>query len=136
LSQIRIGGEKILRKPWKVAVFGIIGIFFLIVIFAAAYINNIGFHNIKLMYTLGTTDKQIVLMDGKGNYLAEDRSVELLLKERMSSEGWTYVTQEGANYFFEKGNEETIVTVQQWNHKYVNYQVKDNVVNIADLPIR
>ena len=60
----------ILRKPWKVAVFGIIGIVVLIVIFAAAYINNIGFHNIKLMYTLGTTDKQIVLIDGKGNYLS------------------------------------------------------------------
>lgn len=122
----------ILRKPWKVAVFGIIGIVVLCVIFAAAYINNIGFHKIKLMYTLGTTDKRIVLMDGKGNYLAEDRSVGRLLKERMSSNGWTYVRQEGANYFFEKENESTIVTVQQWNHNYVIYHVKDNVVNIAD----
>ncbi|ETT65637.1 hypothetical protein C172_11321 [Paenibacillus sp. FSL H8-457] len=61
----------------------------------------------------------------------EDRSVELL-KERMSSEGWSYVQQEGSNYFFEKGNGETIVTVQQWNHKYIIYQVKDNVINIAD----
>lgn len=121
-----------MRKPWKVAVFGIIGIVVLIVIFAASYINNIGFHNIKLMYTLGTTDKQIVLMDEKGNYLAEDRSVGLLLKERMSSKGWTYVRQEGANYFFKKGNESTIVTVQQWNHNYVIYHVKNNVVNIAD----
>ncbi|MGO4543435.1 hypothetical protein AB4Z29_01365 [Paenibacillus sp. 2TAB23] len=122
----------ILRRPWKVAVFGIIGIVVLIVIFAAAYINNIGFHKIKLMYTLGTTDKQIVLMDEKGNYLTEDRSVGLLLKERMSSKGWTYVRQEGANYFFEKGNESTIVTMRQWNHNYVIYHVKDNLVNIAD----
>jgi hypothetical protein len=122
----------ILRKPWKVAVLGIIGIVVLIIIFAAAYINNIGFHKIKLMYTLDTTYKQIVLMDGKGNYLAEDRSVGLLLKERMSSKGWTYVRQEGANYFFEKGNELTIVSVQQWNHNYVIYHVKDNVVNIAN----
>ncbi len=54
-------------------------------------------------------------MDKVGHYLArEDRSVELL-KERMSSKGWSYVEQEGSNYFFEKGNEEVIVTVQQWN---------------------
>ncbi|RCW39231.1 hypothetical protein [Paenibacillus prosopidis] len=92
----------ILRKPWKVAVFGIIGIVVLIVIFAAAIINNIGFHNIKLMYTLSTTDKQIVLMDGKGNYLGEDRSVGILLKERMSSKGWIYVREEGANFFLKR----------------------------------
>lgn len=65
------------------------------------------------MYTLSTTDKLIVPMGKEGHYLArEDRFVELL-KDRMSSEGWNYVQQEGSNYFFEKGNEETIVTVQQ-----------------------
>lgn len=84
------------------------------------------------MYTLSTTDKLIVPMNGKGHYLAKENRSDELLKERVSSEGWTYVKQEGAGYFFEKGNEETIVTVQQWNHKYVIYQVKDNVVNIAD----
>ncbi|MDL1163238.1 hypothetical protein P0100_19620 [Yersinia pestis] len=53
-------------------------------------------------------------MDEEGHYLVREdhRSVELL-KERMSSEGWNYVQQDGSNYFFEKGNEETIVTVQQ-----------------------
>ncbi len=113
-----------MKKPLKIIAIGIIGIVFLIVIFAGIYINNIGFHNFKLMYTLSTKDKLIVPMDKEGHYLArEDRSVELL-KERMSSEGWSYVQQEGSNYFFEKGNEETIVTIQQWNHKYVIYQVK------------
>lgn len=85
------------------------------------------------MYTLSTTDKLIVPMDEEGHYLVrEDHRCVELLKERMSSEGWNYVQQEGSNYFFEKGNEETIVTVQQWNHKYIIYQVKDNVINIAD----
>ncbi|GIO91400.1 hypothetical protein J31TS3_26270 [Paenibacillus lactis] len=121
-----------LKRPWKIIAFGIIGIVFLVVMFAGAYINNIGFHNLKLMYMLSTTEKLIVPMDKVGHYLArEDRSVELL-KERMSSKGWSYVEQEGSNYFFEKGNKETIVTMQQWNHKYIIYQVKDNVINIAD----
>ncbi|EHB62707.1 hypothetical protein PaelaDRAFT_3950 [Paenibacillus lactis 154] len=121
-----------LKKPWKIIAFGIIGIIFLVVIFIGLYINNIGFHNLKLMYTLSTTEKLIVPMDKVGHYLArEDRSVELL-KERMSSRGWSYVEQEGSNYFFEKGNEKAIVTLQQWNHKYIIYQVKDNVINIAD----
>ncbi|MGC6585051.1 hypothetical protein ACPV3A_08785 [Paenibacillus sp. Dod16] len=68
-------------------------------------------------------------MDKVGHYLArEDRSVGLL-KERLNSKGWSYVEQEGSNYFFEKGNEESFVTVQQWNHKYVIYQVKRGMKN-------
>lgn len=70
----------------------------------AQIMGHIGFHNIKLMYTLSTTDKLIVVMDGEGHY----------------------------RYFFKKGNEETIVSIKQWNHNYVIYHVKDNVINIAD----
>lgn len=67
-----------------------------------AYINNIGFHNLKLMYTLSTTEKLIVPMDKVGHYLArEDRSVGLL-KERLNSKGWSYVEQEGSNYFLKR----------------------------------
>lgn len=58
-------------------------------------------------------------MDEEGHYLArKDRSVELL-KGRMSSARWSYVQQEGSNYFFEKGNEEAAAILQQWNYKYV-----------------
>lgn len=91
-----------LKKPRKIIAFGFIGIVFLVVMFVGAYINNIGFHNLKLMYTLSTTEKLIVPMDKVGHYLArEDRSVELL-KERMSSKGWSYVEQEGSNYFLKR----------------------------------
>jgi hypothetical protein len=126
------GVEIILRKRWKIAVFGIIGLLVFGVILSALYIKSVGIDNIKLMYTLNTTDQAIVVMDGKGNYLTKKNHSVDLLKERMKTEGWTYITQEGAGYFFEKAKEETIVTAKIWNSKYVIYHVKDNVVNIAD----
>lgn len=122
-----------MNKTWKISMLVIFLFIILGMILGGAYIKNVGFHNVKLMYTLQTTDTKIVEMNEVGDYLAiENQSIEPLMKERMSSEGWNYVEQEGSNYFFEKGNEKTIVTVKQWNHNYVIYRVKGNVTNLAD----
>lgn len=122
-----------MNKTWKIAMLVILLLIVIVLILAGAYIKNVGYHNVKLMYTLQTTDAKIVKMNEEGRYLAiENLSIEPLMKERMSSEGWSYVEQEGSNYFFEKGNEKTIVNVKQWNHKYVIYSVKGNVIDLAD----
>lgn len=41
----------------------------------------------------------------------------------MQNKGWTYNTQEGAGYFFQKDNEALIVVSQMWSSKYVIYQI-------------
>jgi len=128
-----IKGGNEMRKSWKVAVLCGMAVVGLVTIFIVAYVNNVGYNNLKLMYTLRTTDKMIIEMEDKGKYLALDTlSIESLIKERMLSKGWSFVDQEGANYFFEKEDERVFITSQQWNHNYIIFHVKDNVVNIAD----
>jgi len=102
----------------------------------ALYVNTIGFNNLKLMYALNTTDKTIAWMNenanGNGLYLTKVKQPIEVIKERMHREGWTYVRQEGSGYFFEKGNQEVVVTTKIWpNRNYVRISVENNVVNLA-----
>jgi len=88
------------------------------------------------MYALNTTDKTIVWMNetanGNGLYLTKVKQPIEVIKERMQKEGWTYVRQEGSGYFFEKGNQEVVVTTKIWpNRNYVRISVENNVVNLA-----
>lgn len=45
------------------------------------------------------------------------------LKTVMAKAGWTFVRQEGAGYFFEKGSEKSIITSQMWTGHYVLFKV-------------
>ncbi|MFD0711590.1 hypothetical protein [Paenibacillus sp. GCM10027626] len=123
-----------MRKPFKTVIIGLTSIFALVVIYAVNYINNIGLDNLKLMYTLKTSDQLIIQMDDEGHYLGMGKrlSGHKLLKERMAKEGWAFTEQLGSGYLFEKAGEKMVITSQIWNHYYIKYNVKDNVVNIAD----
>ncbi|MNF09417.1 hypothetical protein D3C80_2100760 [compost metagenome] len=71
-------------------------------------------------------------MGEKGHYLGLRKQRNELLKDRMEREGWDFTRQDGAGYFFKKGNKEAVVTAKIWNRNYVIYNVNDNVANIAD----
>ncbi|MFE4711202.1 hypothetical protein ACFRAM_10030 [Paenibacillus sp. NPDC056722] len=123
-------------KPWRIALFSFIGIIVLLVIAAAVYIHNIGYNNVKQMYRLQTTGLSIVQIesDARGyvRYLTKVEQPQELLKARMKKEGWTYISQEGAGYFFEKDGQQEIVTMKKWNHFYMIYDLKLKVANLAD----
>lgn len=120
----------------KLALLSIIGVILIVLVVIALYINSIGLSNLKLMYTLKTTDKSIVRMEedsgGSGYYLTKINPPTEMIKERMKNGGWTYVEQNGAGYFFEKDNQRVVVTTKIWNRNFVKITVENNVVNIAD----
>lgn len=104
--------------------------------FAAAYIKNVGLHNLKLMYSLRTTDATIVRMEEEGKYLAvQDPNNVTIMKERMHDKGWNFIEQEGSGYFFESGGERIVITMKQWKHSYIIFSVQENAVSIADKDI-
>ncbi len=45
------------------------------------------------------------------------------MKRKMEEKGWTYLTQEGSGYFFEKGKEKAIITSQSFSFKNVLFKV-------------
>ncbi|GIO14438.1 hypothetical protein J19TS2_39930 [Cohnella xylanilytica] len=123
------------NSPWKFVLIGFGGAAALFLIAAVLYANSIGMSNLKRMYVLETTDRQIVEMgaDERGipQYLAKLNRQEELLKERMSREGWTFAEQEGSGYFFEKDGRKAIVTSRIWNHRYVIFKVSGDTVDLA-----
>ncbi|MDR9852367.1 hypothetical protein RJP21_01985 [Paenibacillus sp. VCA1] len=124
-----------MKKAWRNALWSGVGVIVFGVIVAGLYVQNIGFDNIKLMYTLHSSNKAVVLMgqgqNGTVKYLTNVNHPAELLKERMNKEGWNYAEQNGSGYFFEKGRRRCIVTVKQWNHGYFIYAVEKNLVNLA-----
>jgi hypothetical protein len=48
---------------------------------------------------------------------------EIRLIEMMKIDGWEFVQQEGAGYFFIRDGEKNIVTSQMWTGKYVLYKI-------------
>lgn len=69
-------------------------------------------------------------MEAKGEYVTKAYNHRDRLKDRMRKEGWTYVGQEGAGYFFEKNGHQTIITAKQiWNRNYIVFKVKDDAVD-------
>jgi hypothetical protein len=56
-----------------------------------------------------------------------------MIKERMQREDWHYVMQEGSGYFFEKDDQDVVVTTKIWPNRYfVRISVQHDVVNLAD----
>lgn len=122
-----------MKKSWKVIAICGIAISLLFIMFASAYIKSVGFQNLKLMYTVRTTDAIIVKMEEEGKYLAVQDSYNVaVLKERMHDKGWNFVEQEGSGYFFESEGERIVITMKQWKHSYIIFSVQENAVDIAD----
>ncbi|MGF7048924.1 hypothetical protein J2T13_003432 [Paenibacillus sp. DS2015] len=91
----------------------------------------------KQMYRLESTGKSVIRIDsvitGQERYLTKVQDYpQELLKSRMEREGWVYSQQEGSGYFFEKDGREEIVTMQQWNHFYVIYDLNEGIANLED----
>lgn len=121
-----------MKRKWKIILFSFIGFIILLVILGAAYINNVGYNNVKLMYKLNTKNVSIVQMDEDGQYLGRKINSNQILKDRMEREGWQFKQQEGAAFFFKKDNKEAVISTEIWNSNYVLYRVDDNIVNLAD----
>lgn len=126
-----------MKKKWRIVIFGFIGFLVLIVLVAAAYLNNVGYSNVKQMYRLESTGKSVILIDSSNpnqeSYLTKVKDdPQELLKSRMEREGWQYSQQEGSGYFFEKDGRQEIVTMQQWNHFYVIYALNEGIANLED----
>ncbi|MDV6377871.1 hypothetical protein ORD22_06295 [Sporosarcina sp. GW1-11] len=47
------------------------------------------------------------------------------VKKMIASKGWEYKAKEGSGLFFEKVDEQLIVTTQMWTKKYVLVQVQN-----------
>ncbi|QJC53601.1 hypothetical protein HGI30_20070 [Paenibacillus albicereus] len=117
---------------WKVTVLIITGLLIIGFIAAGLYINTIGLNNVKLMYELNNNKGAILKMESEGEYLTKANHKSEKLKNKMNSEGWTFVNQEGAGYFFEKNGQEIIITTRQiWNRHFVVYKVTDNVLDLS-----
>lgn len=119
-------------KPGKAVLFSAIGIILMLTVIVGLFIHQLGYENLKRMYTLNTGQQSIIPMDVEGEYVGKSESNTELLKERMNREGWTFTHQEGAGYFFEKDGQEKVVTIKKlWNRHYVLYDVEDNVVDLS-----
>ena len=126
-----------MNKKRRIVIFGFIGFLVFIVIVAVAYLNNVGYGNVKQIYRLESTGKSIVRIEGaipgQERYLTKIKNdPQELLKSRMEREGWVYSQQEGSGYFFEKEGRTEIVTMRIWNHFYVIYDLNDRIANLED----
>ncbi|WP_075620240.1 hypothetical protein [Paenisporosarcina indica] len=45
------------------------------------------------------------------------------LKQRMTQNGWEYVSQSGSGYLFEKGSEKVEIECQKWTSNYLLFQL-------------
>ena len=121
-----------MRKHWKIAVTSFVAFLLVCLIVVGIYINNIGYSNVKRMYELNKNSNVILKLETEGEYLTKANRQNEILKEEMKKEGWTFLNQEGAGYFFEKNGKKTIITARQiWNRHYVVYKVTDNTVDLS-----
>ncbi|GIO31679.1 hypothetical protein J2TS6_28200 [Paenibacillus albilobatus] len=123
-----------MRKSWKIT----IPIILVLIILGVLYINNIGYGNLKYMYRLHTTNQSVIFAqndeNGNGQYLTRVNDPVKLLQERLENRGWKFSKQDGAGYFFERDNQEIIITIKKWNHSYYIYKVPNNSIDIEGYP--
>ena len=55
----------------------------------------------------------------------QGREIDSLLSA-MKKDGWSFVQQEGAGYFFEQGSEKIVITSQTWSNHHVFFKVPDS----------
>lgn len=56
----------------------------------------------------------------------QDQAAESM-KAVMQAAGWTFVSQEGAGYFFVRGDEKMVVTSRMWSGEFVLFKVQVGV---------
>ncbi|GED70941.1 hypothetical protein BRE01_46430 [Brevibacillus reuszeri] len=52
----------------------------------------------------------------------QGKEIESLLSA-MKKNGWSFIQQEGAGYFFEQGSEKIVITSQTWSNRHVFFKV-------------
>lgn len=45
-----------------------------------------------------------------------------MLKKEMATRGWRFTSQEGAGFFFVKGDQNIVITSQMWSRKYMLFK--------------
>ncbi|TQR29798.1 hypothetical protein C7Y45_28070 [Brevibacillus brevis] len=50
------------------------------------------------------------------------------MKRAVTEKGWTFIQQDGAGYFFERGKEKLIITSQMWTGNYVLFRIPAGVL--------
>ncbi|WP_253901965.1 hypothetical protein [Brevibacillus sp. HB1.3] len=50
------------------------------------------------------------------------------MKRAVTEKGWTFIQQDGAGYFFERGSEKLIITSQMWTGNYVLFRIPAGVL--------
>lgn len=55
-----------------------------------------------------------------------------VLKSNLATQGWQYVTQEGAGLFFRKGDKRIVITMEMWTGYFVLYRVPSGIPLMAD----
>ncbi|WP_238554223.1 hypothetical protein [Brevibacillus brevis] len=50
------------------------------------------------------------------------------MKRAVIEKGWTFIQQDGAGYFFERGKEKLIITSQMWTGNYVLFRIPAGVL--------
>ncbi|MFS0557690.1 hypothetical protein [Brevibacillus sp. 179-C9.3 HS] len=59
---------------------------------------------------------------------ANQASAAEAVKRAVSEKGWTFIQQDGAGYFFERGKEKLIITSQMWTGNYVLFRIPAGVL--------
>ncbi len=50
------------------------------------------------------------------------------MKRAVTEKGWTFIQQDGAGYFFERGKEKLIITSQMWTGNYVLFRIPAGIL--------
>ncbi|WP_434749068.1 hypothetical protein [Paenibacillus amylolyticus] len=121
----------------RMMIWGLIGILVLIIITLLSILNNVGYSNVRQIIHLERSGHSIIQMEtpspGRERYLTKDQNdPQERLKSRMDREGWKYQQQEGSGYFFVKEDRQEIVTIRQWNHFYILYDLNAGIANLED----
>ncbi|UED74776.1 hypothetical protein [Brevibacillus sp. DP1.3A] len=84
---------------------------------------------------LGENTGSIVKLTTEGNVdwygygpQANQASAAEAMKRTVTEKGWTFIQQEGAGYFFERGKEKMIITSQMWTGNYVLFRIPAGVI--------
>lgn len=84
---------------------------------------------------LGENTGKIVKLTTEGNVdwygygpQANQATAAEAMKRALTETGWTFIQQEGAGYFFERGKEKMVITTQMWTGDYVLYRIPAGIL--------
>lgn len=116
-------------------IFGVVLVIVAVYIFVnKSYYPSLPIDNLsanEVLEKLKSSDEkiaEIAAADDSIWYITRSRNkdhsaVDENIKQMMNSNGWEFRSKEGSGLFFEKEDEQLIVTTQMWTKKYVVVQV-------------